>query len=323
MSIVPLRGLAPLAVALLAACAGSPPPDPTAKARPAAPPGSATVYTCADGFRFSVRPRGDSVVLSLPERTATLPQVPAASGAKYSANGTLFWSKGERATLEAGGASRPDCRGRPAGTPWEEATRLGIDFRALGQEPGWVLDLNEGRWLRYIGDYGATRVFATAPQPRSDTAAGSVTYRAQSEGRDLVVEIRESPCQDAMSGESFTHRVTVRLDGQEVEGCGRTLLSGDMTNRYWKLIELDGKPALVGQGAREAHLQLREEGSQAMGSPAATASAAGSSAKATGSASVPWRPRSWRALIPRSEPRNGSSSGCSSGWTARPSPAAT
>jgi hypothetical protein len=98
------------------------------------------VYTCADGFRFSTRPRNDSIVVSLPEGAVSLPPVTAASGARYWGGGVTFWSKGPEAGLEMPGATRSGCHGRPAGNPWEEALLLGIDFRALGQEPGWVLD---------------------------------------------------------------------------------------------------------------------------------------------------------------------------------------
>jgi membrane-bound inhibitor of C-type lysozyme len=95
------------------------------------------VYACPDGFRFSIRPAGDSVVLSFPERTDTLPHVEATvSGAKYAAGGMVFWSKGKEASLEAGGASHTGCGGRAAGDPWEEAALMGVEFRAVGSADG-------------------------------------------------------------------------------------------------------------------------------------------------------------------------------------------
>ncbi|HEX6107659.1 MAG TPA: META domain-containing protein, partial [Gemmatimonadales bacterium] len=187
-----------------------------------------------------------------------------ASGAKYVSAGTTFWSRGELATLETPDGSRPDCRGRPAATPWEEAALLGVEFRAVGQEPGWLLDIDEGRWLRYVGDYGSTRAFA--PAPRRDSAGGTVTYRARSEGRELTVEIREAPCRDVMSGEAYSHTVTVRLDTSEVHGCGRQPELGATTDRYWTLTELEGRPAIAGEPGREAHLRLSEHGQRMAGS---------------------------------------------------------
>ena len=216
-----------------------------------------TVYACPDSARFSVRPSGDSVILSLPERLDTLPRVEAASGAKYAAGGVVFWVKGSEASLEAGTASHTGCRGRAAGDPWEEAALLGVQFRAVGQEPGWALDLAEGRWIRYVGNYGATRVYAASPRQVRGAPEGGVVYDAEPEGRTLRVEIRQAPCRDAMSGQPFTHVVTVRLDTSTVKGCGRMTHPGELTNTYWKLTELDDQPVVVGQ-AREPHLRLRD-----------------------------------------------------------------
>jgi heat shock protein HslJ/membrane-bound inhibitor of C-type lysozyme len=254
-------------VGLLAGCAGAPAPGGTPDTPPAATTATGTtVYSCADSVRFSVRPRGDSVVVALPQGAVTLPRQTSGSGARYSAAGVTFWSKGRDARLEQGEATSTGCVGRPAGDPWEEALLLGVDFRAVGQEPGWVLDFAEGRYLRYIGDYGGTTVFAPAPEAVS-MAGGGVTWRARdADGREIVVTARETPCRDAMSGQEFTHTVSVRLEGREANGCGRALLSGDMTERYWKLVELGGRPPVSGQAAREPHLRLREQEDRVTGS---------------------------------------------------------
>lgn len=269
------RVLAPIAAVCVLGCFASPPGG-----RPAEPPSGrpapaarrlaprvtgSTVYACAGEVRFSVRPLGDSLVLALPERTDTLVHVEAASGARYAGKGMTFWSKGEEATLEIGGAHHAGCLGRRAGDPWEEAALMGVEFRAIGQEPGWALDLADGRWVRYVGDYGATRVYAASPRQGRGAPPGTTAWDAEPEGRDLRVEIREQPCQDAMSGTSFTHAVTVRLDGRAVEGCGRMTRPGELTNKYWKLTELDGGPVVVG-AAREPHLRFQAADSHVAGS---------------------------------------------------------
>jgi heat shock protein HslJ/membrane-bound inhibitor of C-type lysozyme len=222
-----------------------------------------TVYACADDLRFGTRPLGDSLVLTRPERSDTLARVEAAAGAKYGGPGIVFWSRGEDVTLELDGVRHAGCRGRRAGDPWEEAALMGVDFRAIGQEPGWALDLVEGGWVRYLGDYGATRVYASSIRQARVAEPGTTVY--EPEGRHLRLELREQPCSDAMSGESFTHAVTVRLNGRAVEGCGRMTRPGEVTNKYWKLTELDGKPAVVGS-AREPHLRFQAADAHVAGS---------------------------------------------------------
>lgn len=196
----------------------TPLPDPTGA--------NAYVYTCPDDFRFSVRLRDDSAHVRLPARTVTLPHVESASGARYEAEGVLFWSKGSEASLETSSGARTGCQGRPAATPWEEAAFLGIEFRAVGNEPGWVLEIDEQQWMRYVGDYGAIRVLAPVPEPvLSDD--GTRTLTARTEAHTLEAVIREAPCSDTMSGEAFTHTVSVRLGGREVQGCGREVATPD------------------------------------------------------------------------------------------------
>ena len=260
-----MRGLLFAAAAVLGGCSGSRAPSPAAELPDSTAAKGTTVYGCADGFRFSMRPEGDSAIVSLPRRLVSLPRTPAASGAKYAAGGITFWDKGREATLHVEGTEHAGCSGLAAGSPWEAAMMLGIDFRAVGQEPGWILDLDEGHWLRYVGDYGTVTLFDEAPN--AETAPdGGITYRLRDGGRELLVTIRELPCQDVMSGESYSHTVAIRLDERELRGCGRPLMSGELTERYWKLTELGGKPAVTPAHGREAHLRLRAEGGEAGGS---------------------------------------------------------
>jgi len=230
-----------------------PPPAP-------AGPSSAIVYTCPDGYRFSAKVRRDSAEVGLPSGTRTLPLVPSASGARFAAGDLVFWSKDELARMEMAETTHADCRGQAVTSPWEQARLLGAEFRAVGQEPGWELEVDEGRWLRFVGDYGAIRLAAPAPAPRRDTLTGVVTYAIQADGHELVTSVGEATCRDAMSGEAFSHEVRLRLDGRDLAGCGRTLGTTDVTGIYWKLLEVEGVPAIGSTGKREAHLRLTEDG---------------------------------------------------------------
>jgi len=206
-----------IASTALAACA-TPANDPEPAAAPVA---GNHVYTCPDGLRLAARVIGDSVRLTLPDRNVTLPQVIAASGVRYEAENVLFWTKGLEARLEVDGTVHDGCVGVPVDNPWDEARLLGSTFRAVGQEPGWVLDVFQGG-LRYLGDYGATLLVfpALAPFPTDLTAA---EYQAAVNSTSLKLTIREAQCTDTMSGEQFTHEVTLTIDGRELRGCGRRL----------------------------------------------------------------------------------------------------
>lgn len=180
----------------------------------------AVFYRC-DDLGFIVRPADGLVTLSFEDRTVVLQQVPAASGTRYEGGTTLFWGRGDEAMLEIDGHRYTGCHGDPAGVPWEEARRRGIDFRATGNEPGWILELDGQRRLTLVTDYGQRRIQAHVPaaDPRLEWA----TYRSSSANHDLTVTVQRHPCRDSMSGQQFPASVSVTLDGVTYQGCGRRL----------------------------------------------------------------------------------------------------
>lgn len=96
-----------------------------------------------------------------------------------------------------------------------------VDFRAVGQEPGWTLELTEGGRIDFRYAYGERS--AVAPTPAPERTNGRTVYRATTEAHDLTVTIADEPCTDIMSGERFEATVTIALDGSTYRGCGRAL----------------------------------------------------------------------------------------------------
>jgi uncharacterized membrane protein len=106
---------------------------------------------------------------------------------------------------------------------WQQAEARGVTFRAIGQEPGWSLEIQPARGIFVTADYGQVRVHTPLPEPqRSDDGATEV-YAVQTEAHSLVLTIRRTPCSDIMSGETFETTVELVLDGQTLHGCGRHL----------------------------------------------------------------------------------------------------
>ena len=110
--------------------------------------------------------------------------------------------------------------------PWNgvffELTR-DSDFRAVGQEPGWLLEIRHPREMRLITDYGADTAVTPVPPAVTDSATGARTYHATTGAHDIRVEIQPTACNDVMSGESYETTVTVTLDGRAHHGCGGPL----------------------------------------------------------------------------------------------------
>lgn len=105
---------------------------------------------------------------------------------------------------------------------WEAARDRGVVFRAVGQEPGFVLEVEDSR-ITLVTNYGADELVTPVPEPAVDAASRTTTWHATTEANDLRIEVREEPCSDTMSGERFSMTVMITLNDMTYDGCGRML----------------------------------------------------------------------------------------------------
>ncbi|HEY3516677.1 MAG TPA: YbaY family lipoprotein [Gammaproteobacteria bacterium] len=188
-----------------------------------AEPGRTYVYDCDGDLSFTVRPGAGEVAFWAPESLGGAYQVlsmtRAASGVRYQEGDTVFWTKGDLATIEIGGQRFVDCRSNPSKVPWADAKRRGAIFRGLGQEPGWFVEIFADR-LALVTDTGTNRTEAKHSGAVVD--AGRMTYRT-AEGPEVTIVIDRQPCADIMSGEPFEAAVTASIENRTLKGCGRFL----------------------------------------------------------------------------------------------------
>lgn len=103
---------------------------------------------------------------------------------------------------------------------WHAAKLRGVAFRAIGQEPGWLLEITNGEEILIVTDYGKERKSLPYVEPREDKAARKTVFLIDD---TTSVLIEGKPCTDSMSGESFEVTVTVTLGDKALKGCGRAL----------------------------------------------------------------------------------------------------
>ena len=181
------------------------------------------VFHCEEEYHFVARIEGEKVWLFLPCHTVSLPQVPSASGTKYSDGVITLWAKGEQATLETDQENHRNCTNNRSMAIWEDAKLRGVDFRATGNEPGWHLELKAGAYSVFVGDYGERRIEFATPQPVVKQDETITTYTAQVEGHFLRTTIEGRSCTDSMSGEQFETTVSVEVNDTLYRGCGKAL----------------------------------------------------------------------------------------------------
>ena len=178
----------------------------------------------------TLRHFGELSTLQASGRTYTLHPVRTASGAKLVSvddERTSIWVKGDAAMLELAGVAQPECR-----LVGEKPL-----FRAVGNEPGWRLDVRADG-LSLLLDDGDTHVFA--PSPLVVEGAGMRSYEAVSAGGPLTTVVFGRYCADSMSGMPHPKTVEVRWQDRVLKGCGgdpAELLQGGA----WEVVEIEGK----------------------------------------------------------------------------------
>lgn len=199
---------------------------PTAAAEEGPPAGvlRAYVWQCDDGRTFTVRNlwRENAVAIDLHDGTHKLLQERSASGVKYADGGATFWTKGREATLEASVAPAVKCRELRARSLIEDARLRGVLYRALGNEPGWTLEIGPGSTIVWITGYGEERHEYANALASGDPQSGLVYAGADAAG-EIKVTVRSSACKDDMSGDAFDLQVTVTSGGRDYRGCGSKL----------------------------------------------------------------------------------------------------
>ena len=111
--------------------------------------------------------------------------------------------------------------GSPAQAPAGGAEGAeGTTLHALGQEPGWMVDITPGGEMRVLAQYGTDTISAPAPTPTPSPDGGRV-YRITTAEHTVALTVTDEPCRDAMSGKPFPMTVTLELDGEVFRGCGR------------------------------------------------------------------------------------------------------
>lgn len=129
----------------------------------------------------------------------------------------------EAPEVEAPAASPPVTETPPpvTGPPWDEARVRGVVFRAVGNEPGWYVEVDGGDApaMRLFLDYGERQIAFE----RTTVMPDPLGFRGVR--GEVAAELRLYPerCADGMSGVEFAVRAELIVNGAEYRGCGQFL----------------------------------------------------------------------------------------------------
>lgn len=187
-----------------------------------------TSWTC-DGMTFDATfdLTGERVELALPDGALSLPLATSASGARYADHrGNEFWTKGDTGTLARAGGKQSECvradQSSKPGSPWDRAKQRGVAFRAIGQEPGWVVEVGQGEAPTLHGqlDYGERTLDVVRMQGLSGLLGWAGT---QADGTPVRLVLERKACNDTMSDHLYPVQAVLEVGGTTYRGCGKFL----------------------------------------------------------------------------------------------------
>lgn len=187
----------------------------------AVPAGRPTHWECGELGVMARGLAGGALRLSANGRDWALAPGPAASGVHHAdPAGTAFRSKGASATLTIAGEAPRDCVRARQASPWNDALLRGVAFRAVGNEPGWFVEVDAGDApaLRATLDYGERSLAITPVRTMPAGYSG-----ATAAGEAVTLRIERRPCTDGMSGQAFEATARLQAGERAYTGCGAFL----------------------------------------------------------------------------------------------------
>ncbi|MEO8665405.1 MAG: copper resistance protein NlpE N-terminal domain-containing protein [Ignavibacteria bacterium] len=122
----------------------------------------------------------------------------------------------------------------------EEKRKSGVRFLAHGNEPFWSLEIYADNKLKFTSLTEVAEITVPTSKVIPLTDVTGFNYTGTSDSALVNVDIFADECSDDMSGEKFSHRVIVNVQGtlsnimKSFNGCGHYLYDNDLS-RSWKL----------------------------------------------------------------------------------------
>jgi len=104
---------------------------------------------------------------------------------------------------------------------WHAAKLRGVSFRAIGQEPTWLLEISNGEKILLVTTYGQKSTAYPYVEPKVNQEQRRTVFSMKEQNLEVVIEGKD--CSDIMSGEKFAVSVFITLNGKQFKGCGRAL----------------------------------------------------------------------------------------------------
>lgn len=104
-------------------------------------------------------------------------------------------------------------------TTTQPSSSIAYPFQALGNEPGWSVQIDENQNALVKLYYGEQEYQLQLPEPQI-TFAGT-HYRSRLNDQDFNLDIIVKQCSDTMSDIVYEYETLLTINGKTFSGCGR------------------------------------------------------------------------------------------------------
>ena len=177
------------------------------------------VYTCSEGYRFVAEVQTAETWLFLPDKTVKLLRDDNAHQT-YRVEGATYTYQGAQADLSVA-KNRYHCKNDGIAATFERAKFEGVSFRAIGNEPGWILNIMPDNKVVFIINHGKVKTHFKVEKQFSEKNA--TEFRLRSKNNLLYLRIENRVCRDTMTDRIYESSVYLNFDGHELRGCGKSL----------------------------------------------------------------------------------------------------
>ena len=108
--------------------------------------------------------------------------------------------------------------------PWEEAREKGVVFRAVGNEPGWLIEVDQKDSIKFVNYYGAMEIIVPVDDIWLGPDGEDRIYYVENEVIPFQLIITKKHYQDSMSGEVFPYQARVIFPEKSYTGGGKMLI---------------------------------------------------------------------------------------------------
>jgi uncharacterized membrane protein len=179
------------------------------------------VFECDNEYYFVARIEDEIAWLFLKDETVRLSKKTVSPDEKYNDENISFSIIDDEAILQVNNTDIHNCKNNRRKAIWEHAKLNGVHFRAVGNEPGWILEISED--IIFVTNYGKDKYSFSISETESNPELRVTYYKASNKTNDLIVKLSGEKCHDSMSDDAYETNVSVMLDDKQYSGCGRAL----------------------------------------------------------------------------------------------------